>query len=479
MRQKLFKKYFAATALIVLFSLSIILLILTFVYNNYLSQEKYRQLKKSCDSVAGFMQYNLQSGEANYNESGIYYIMANISDVSEIDLYITDISGVIRICSCSEWSENGSCEHTGSQVDYDIISSIAQSSGKTLNDIGIYSNPHYATAVSVKSANGDEVGFVVAASSINHVTNLMKTVSRFYLISAIIPVVLMFFALYIMTYRLTRPLKLMSEAAKAMSKGDFSKRIPVTSDDEIGQLAVSFNQMTNSLARLEETRKSFVANISHELRTPMTTIGGFIDGMIDGTIEGEKQEYYLQIVSDEVKRLSRMVESMLSLARLESGEFAIKSEIFDFREQLLSIVISQEQRINQKQLNVLGLDELPPISINADKDLIYRAVYNLVDNAVKFTDEKGTINFAIKLDAKKFTFTIENTGEGIPQSELPYIFDRFYKVDKSRSAVKQSTGLGLYIVKTIIKNHGGTITVSSVENHFTAFKFTLPIGGHI
>lgn len=123
----------------------------------------------------------------------------------------------------------------------------------------------------------------------------------------------------------------------------------------------------------------------------------------------------------------------------------------------------------------MGLDELPAVSINADKDLIYRAVYNLVDNAIKFTQEKGTIKFGIKLDSKSFTFRIENTGEGIPQNELPYVFDRFYKVDKSRSAVKQSTGLGLYIVKTIVKNHGGSITVSSVENQFTAFKFTLPM----
>lgn len=113
-----------------------------------------------------------------------------------------------------------------------------------------------------------------------------------------------------MTYRLTKPLKQMSEAARAMAKGDFSKRIPVTSDDEIGELAVSFNQMTNSLVQLEGMRKSFVANVSHELKTPMTTIGGFIDGILDGTIEPDKQKYYLQIVSDEVKRLSRLVQSI-------------------------------------------------------------------------------------------------------------------------------------------------------------------------
>ena len=285
----------------------------------------------------------------------------------------------------------------------------------------------------------------------------------------------MFFAIYTMTYRMTKPLKLMSEASKAMAKGDFSKRIPVTSDDEIGELAVSFNQMTNSLVQLEGMRKSFVANVSHELKTPMTTIGGFIDGILDGTIEPEKQRYYLTIVSDEVKRLSRLVQSMLSMAKLESGEFILKPELFDFRELLCTIVISQEQRIEAQGLNITGLDEIPSVSVSADRDLIHQVIYNLVDNAIKFTNESGTINFSLKTDSKKLVFTITNTGKGIPEKELPYVFERFYKVDKSRSANKNSTGLGLYIVKTILKAHGGGITVISQENSFTSFSITLPV----
>ena len=166
---------------------------------------------------------------------------------------------------------------------------------------------------------------------------------------------------------------------------------------------------------------------------------------------------------------------MLSVSRLESKETELKSEPFDFKEQVLGVVVSQEQRIEQKNISIEGLDTLPDVTINADKDLIYRVIYNLVDNAVKFTQEGGKITFNIKLEPKNLTFRIENTGCGIPQGELPYVFERFYKVDKSRSANKDSTGLGLYIVKTIIKKHGGVISVSSVENHFTAFEFTLPI----
>ncbi|MBR2039991.1 MAG: HAMP domain-containing histidine kinase, partial [Clostridia bacterium] len=286
---------------------------------------------------------------------------------------------------------------------------------------------------------------------------------------------LMFIFIYIMTYRLTKPLKLMSEASKAMAKGDFSKRIPVMSDDEIGELSLSFNMMTNSLSQLEGMRKSFVANVSHELRTPMTTISGFIDGILDGTIELEKHDYYLKIVSSEIKRLSRIVESMLNISKIESNEFSLNRELIDFRELLCKIVISQEQNIEAKNLNVIGLDSIADISVNADRDLIYQAIYNLVDNAVKFNCQDGDISFELFKENKNLIFTIKNSGAGIPEKDLPFVFERFYKVDKSRSNSKNSTGLGLYITKSIIKAHSGTISVASKPEEYTVFKITLPI----
>lgn len=474
MRQKLFKKQFGAIALIVFLSLSFMLIILTFMYNNYLADEKCKSLEKSCETVVDFVDYGIVQQGSSYSENAVYYIMHNLANVSDFDIFVTDSSGIIEICACEEWGINGSCEHSGSQIDVSVIETIAEEDRNMLSTLGFYSSQHYAKAKSIQ-IDGVKQGYIVATDSINEVKNLMKRIAQIYVISAIVPLALMFVAISVTTYRLSKPLKLMSEAAKAMARGDFSRRIPVTSDDEIGQLAVSFNQMTNSLARLEEVRKSFIANVSHELKTPMTTIGGFIDGIMDGTIPQDRQNYYLQIVHDEVKRLSRMVESMLNISRLESNEVELKREAFDFKEQVLSVVISQERRIEQKRINVIGLDSLPDVTVNADRDLIYRVVYNLVDNAIKFTDECGEIEFNIKCDSKNLTFRIKNTGRGIPENELPYVFERFYKVDKSRSANKESTGLGLYIVKTIIKNHGGVISVSSVENNFTAFEFNLPI----
>ena len=475
MKLKLFKKFFFTTALIIVFSFTVMMAILSFVLNNYLAKSKYETLSRCCEGAVGY------TAEIEHNEvqtEEFFNIINTLADVSDVDIFLTDKSGNIMICACDEWLENGKCYHSAYKVDETELSSVSDNEENfRLGTLGIYDSQHYIAANKLYNTNGDYIGVVFSTAPVSAIRSLMSMLSKLYLFSAIFPIILMFFAIFALTYRLTKPLKLMSEAAKAMARGDFSKRIPVMSDDEIGELSVSFNQMTNSLVQLEGMRKSFVANVSHELKTPMTTIGGFIDGILDGTIEPDRQQYYLTIVSDEIKRLSRLVQSMLSMAKLESGEFVLRPELFDLRELVCTIVISQEQRIEKQELNITGLDEIESISVNADRDLIHQVIYNLVDNAIKFTEPKGTINFALRADNKKVEFSVTNTGKGIPEAELPYVFDRFYKVDKSRSANKNSTGLGLYIVKTIVKAHGGSISVTSKENSFTTFCVTLPIGG--
>lgn len=473
MKLKLFKKYFLTTAVIILFSLSAMMMILSFVLNNYLAENKQITLNKACGEVSEYISA-IYSEETKLDGNLVINVIRSVSGVAGSDIFLTDSGGKVILCSCEEWYEEKKCLHTSAVINETAMVDTTDSERIKLSTLGIYKNPHYYSCKPIVSSNGERYAAVFATASVSVVKELLSAVTQLYIFSAVIPIIIMFFAIYAMTYRLTKPLRLMSEASRAMAKGDFSKRIPVMSDDEIGELSASFNMMTNSLAQLEGMRKSFVANVSHELKTPMTTIGGFIDGILDGTIEADKQEYYLNIVSDEVKRLSRLVQSMLSMARLESGEFVLKPELFDLRELILTIVISQEQRIEQQGLNITGLDEMPAVSINADKDLLHQAIYNLVDNAVKFTKAGGRIDFDLKNENKKTVLTVTNTGSGIPQKDLPFIFERFYKVDKSRSASKNSTGLGLYIVKTIVTAHGGTVAAASKEGEYTAFKIVLP-----
>ena len=472
MRLKLFKKYFLTTSLIILVSLAFMMLILTFSLDSYISRNKYDSMEKACSQVTDYISVVAKEGKISKNQlSGMLITVARVSDA---DIFIADDTGRVFACGCEEWIREGTCAHSSTLISSTTFDK-AENEDKFISTLDIYEKPHYVTAKSMYNNGNQRYCTVFAAASVSTVAQLLSTITRLYIISAIVPIIIMFFCIYAMTYRLTKPLKQMSEASRAMAKGDFSKRIPVTTDDEIGELAVSFNMMTNSLAQLEGMRKSFVANVSHELKTPMTTIGGFIDGILDGTIEPDKQEYYLGIVSSEVKRLSRLVESMLSMSRLESGEFSLKPEIFDLKELIFTIAISQEQRIENKSLDITGLDELQGISINADKDLIHQVVYNLVDNAVKVTNEGGSIDFGLKSDKNFAVLTVTNSGSGIPEKDLPFIFERFYKVDKSRSTLKNSMGLGLYIAKTIVTAHGGTISVLSKEDDLTTFKITLPI----
>lgn len=473
MRQKLFKKYFFTIGILILLSLTMMMLVMTVVYNNQLSSQTQKSLKNSTEKIYEFIEGKTIPLGDTAKTAQTHEILSILSKTLSADIYYTDNKGVIKICYCDDWGNDGICEHSGTELSGSFVGKTEDYSGAS--SLGIYAERRYVCSKPVADESGGVSAYIVSTSVIPSFKFQLEALWRIYIFSALIPILIMLAVIYIITYRLTKPLKMMSQAAHAMSRGDFSRRIPVTSDDEIGELAVAFNQMTNSLSRLEGMRKSFVADVSHELKTPMTTIGGFIDGILDGTIEQEKQKYYLEIASEEVKRLSRMVESMLSISRLESEEFVFKSEKFDFKDLLINVVISQEQRIEQKNLEIEGLDGIPNITINADKDLIHRVVYNLVDNAVKFCDQKGKISFELLNDSKYMSFSIKNTGGGIPKAELPYIFERFYKIDKSRSANKRSTGLGLYIVKTIIKKHGGTITVHSKEKEYTAFTVTLPL----
>ncbi len=475
MKLKLFNKYFFTTSSIIVFSLIVMMIILSFVLNGNITSSTQKSLNLACDEISEYID-SANNDEDSINRKEFFGILNSVSTVAEADIFITDNSGKIIACGCEEWKKNGGCSHLSVVIPTEEFDVNSVKDGEIyLSTLNVYDHNHYVTVRHLNNSENQKYGTVFAAAPVSSVSNLLATVTKLFLIAAAIPLILMFIVIYAMTYRLTKPLKLMSDASKAMAKGDFSKRIPVMSDDEIGELSVSFNMMTNSLSQLEGMRKSFVANVSHELRTPMTTISGFIDGILDGTIEPDKQSYYLGIVSEEVKRLSRLVESMLSMSKLESGEFILKPEEFDFGELICSIVISQEQRIEQKNLDIKGLDCLDNLSLNADRDLIHQVIYNLVDNAIKFTPEEGEISFSLSREGKKLCFTIRNTGEGIPKKDLPYVFERFYKVDKSRSAAKNSTGLGLYIVKTIITAHSGSINVTSREKEYTAFKITLPI----
>ncbi len=271
------------------------------------------------------------------------------------------------------------------------------------------------------------------------------------------------------------PVSKLKDAAKAISKGDFSQKVEVISNDEIGQLTTAFNDMSEQLQSVDTLQSDFIANISHDFRSPLTSIRGYVEAMLDGTIPPELHDKYLQIVLDESKRLTKMTNNVLDLTKMENGQYEIHRTNFDINEMCVKLALSFEQRIEEKKIQMDFRFLQDKLYVNADIDLMERVVYNLLDNALKFTDKGDSIAVETSIVGKKAYIVVEDTGCGMEEEILPHIFDRFNKGDKSRGKNKMGTGLGLAIVKQIMLNHHEDIKVYSKAGEGTKFAFTLPL----
>lgn len=322
-------------------------------------------------------------------------------------------------------------------------------------------------------------GAAIMSSPLHEIREALKKVYMFIWLSAVLAIAISTLIIYYLSQRIIiRPLYNINKIAREISSGEFEKRVTISSKDEIGELAESFNYMADALQNLENMRRDFIANVSHELRSPITSIRGFIQGILDGTVPEEKHKYYLTIVLNESKRLTRLISDILDLSRLESGEFSLKLETFDINELIRVNIIRFENEIEEKKLNVdvtLAGEEL---YVKGDRDRIGQVISNIVDNAIKFTGHEGEISINTAIEGKKVIVSISDTGAGIPEDEMKFIWDRFHMADKSRTN-KKGTGLGLSIARQIINQHGEEIWVKSKEGEGTTFFFTLKIEDNI
>jgi signal transduction histidine kinase len=333
---------------------------------------------------------------------------------------------------------------------------------------------HYILGQIVTDVDGDPVGVVFVCVPSQAQAELFLKLSRVFILLTITVLLLTLIATIVVARNMVRPLTNMAIAARRFAAGDLSARAPLPKyQDELYDMTTSFNSMADAMQNSEETRRGLIASVSHDLRTPMTTIAGFVDGILDGTIKPERQEHYLRIISEEIKRLARLANSMLAVSRLENS-LELEKTIVDLSEMVRRIVIGFEQKLNEKKIEV-ELDIPESQNLKAQHDSIFQAVYNLVENAVKFTEPQGKITVYMAEKGGKLQFNIINTGSEIPADQLPYIFERFYKGDSARTGVKNGSGLGLYIVKTVINKHGGDVYAKSSGGK-TEFCFSLPIG---
>lgn len=320
---------------------------------------------------------------------------------------------------------------------------------------------------------GKLVGGIFMCKSISVMKEAAKDINNVVMGLTVPAVLLSFLLIYFFTKNLVKPLTEMNEAAKIIADGNFERRIEYYANDEIGQLAESFNDMAKSLEESEKNRREFIANISHDLRSPLTSIQGFIGAIADGTIPPEKEKKYFNIILEETGRLSKLANDMVDLSRAEAGATVIEKCIFDINDLIRDSLDSMEHRFRQKNIkaSVVFADEVT--EVNADPNKIQRVMQNLLDNAVKFTSEGGDITVETSIKNDKVYVSVKDTGIGIKNEEKKKVFERFFKADSSRGLDKTGVGLGLSIVKEFVKAHGETIEVNSEEGKGTEFVFTL------
>ena len=470
-----FSRIFFPTVLLLLTALFLVGTSFQLLVRNFLNRQALDNLENDGQAIASL-------ASAYYTESSLtgkdFFINLSVATrVSDADAVLFDTTGRLLLCSDSPFG----CEHRGWTIGRDYVrqvldKGIAKNTGVFT---GLCNDVRYVVSVPILDANTNRgVGIVMVSTPMTETLTILEKLSDIYIFVSALVVVITVVLMTVLARKNTKPLREMAKTASAFGHGDLDARVQIKPSypQETEELALAFNNMASSLQKSEVRRQEFVANVSHELKTPMTTIGGYVDGILDGTIPPEKHRHYMQIVSDETKRLSRLVRSMLDISRLQDqGGIPDSQKLrFDLEETIGQVLITFEQKILQKEANVeVDMPEHPVFTL-ANPDYITQVIYNLLDNAVKFCPQGGTLGISVKEGTNKAYISVFNDGDPIPAQELPLVFDRFHKTDKSRSQNRDGWGLGLYIVKTIVCSHGENISVSS-NNGRTEFTFTLPL----
>ncbi len=481
MFKSVFAKYVTAFMVIITLGFAVLLLIVTSIVSNYSAQAKTELMDNAVqvtkvslesaiadDDALDFKTLVLNGDRNRLDE--LLNIFADGND--EMTFLLADKEGNIL----ASIGKNASAQDTtNARLPEGMLQTVL--GGEVYQDItsvDFISGNILIRSVGILDQNGEICGIAAVYSTNLRWGNMVENLSDIVLTSALLVLLASLIALYFISERTIGPLREMSIAAKKFASGKFDTRVRVRGNDEVAALAVAFNDMAESLQNLERLRSSFIANVSHDLRTPMTTIAGFIDGIRDGVIPKEEQDHYLDVISVEVRRLSRLVSTLLDLSRIEAGDRKFNMKPFDICEMARVILISFEKQIDEKQLEVAFECEADRMTVNADHDAIYQILYNICHNALKFSKVQGTLRIRI-VNAKdrKVQVSVYNDGQGIPAEDLPFVFERFYKSDKSRGLDKTGIGLGLYISKTIISAHGEKIWVNSEAGKNCEFFFTL------
>ncbi|MBE6984167.1 MAG: HAMP domain-containing histidine kinase [Ruminococcaceae bacterium] len=438
------------------------------LFDRFVDTEKNRSMNSTASAVSNIVTAYSDTYLTDWDFRTNLSVAAN---ASQSDILICSSSGEVQICA----RELQNCRHIGKRLSDAEVAAVLQKN-TNISAAAIYGEERVAVAQTVRNAKNEPFCIVLVSVQESAISKMTGAPLRIFFMTALLVMAFVLLMTPFLTRRESKPIQIMAAAARQIAHGNLDVRVPTGNRvEEIEELAIAFNNMAAAVQNSETVRKEFVANVSHELKTPMTTIAGYLDGMLDGTIPKEKHKDYMEMVASEARRLSRLVRSMLDASRLrDQGILPEQRKNFDICEAVGQALLSFEQRINRKELDVeIDMPEMG-LNVNGEPESLTQVLYNLLDNAVKFVDHGGTLSIRVKKQAERAAVTVGNTGPTIAQEELPLIFDRFHKTDKSRSSDRDGVGLGLYIVKTTIMAHGEDIYVTSRDNK-TEFTFTVTL----
>ncbi len=465
MRKSIRYYFFTSIATVLASSLLIMGLLQMYMATNYFRQEKEAHLSNILVAVEEGARFGAISAEDSQSVPLQY-----LADAEGIIIMMTDTAGNVMV------STDQVVAPLGTQVPDEILDQLYNNG--TYSEMGtlhnVYQNEYYTMGMPLRTEDGALRGFVFASSDASGLQVYLGDMLPTFFMSAALALLVSSILAVFLANRTIIPIRRISAAARRFGEGDYTARVPVEGDDELAQLATTFNEMANAFEATDVSRRSFMGSIAHELRTPMTTIKGFIDGMLDGTIPAGQRDKYLGIVSEEVGRLSRLTRNMLDISRLEAGEYAPDTRIFNIWTPISAVIVGAEQRLEEKKVQLDVKDADAYVAVAADEDFVHQILFNLLDNALKFTEEDGTISISVLPGKNDVTISVRNTGAGIPPDTIAYVFDRFYKADKSRNTNVGGAGLGLHISKVLVNLMGGRIWVDSEVGEWSDFHFTLP-----
>ena len=432
-------------------------LVLSLWFKNYFFRQKIqeldRQSKVISDSVLSYL-----NGKENSKQNELKDCISFVGNSMDVDILITDNIGYVYEVSSDKFIENKYTNIGVSQKNMDKLKSglAIEHGGREI----MKTSPH--TYLKPIFQDSYFRGIIVMITSEQSIRSGLKHVYEIVWLSAIVAVIVAAIIIYYFAKKIIiNPLNEINIAARRLARGDVGKRVNITSNDEIGELANSFNVMAESIEESDKNRRDFISNVSHELRSPITSIKGFVAGILDGVIPKDKENYYLNIVYDEIRRLSRLVIDLLDISAMEEGKFKLNMVEFDINILIKQCIAKFDGKIRNKGVNVEVTFGREHEFVYADRDRLIQVLTNIIDNAMKYSNDKGS----------KVYVSVFNNGPLLKDEELARIWDRFYKSDKARTN-KDSTGLGLPIVRLILAQHGEDIWVNN-EQDGVRFTFTI------